>query len=78
MGDAVLRRRREYPVKGQDPKHPRLGRFPVPTTVGIRAGEVFVCKHFHRFSFRQRRVTAFLLEVDLVRAVGTFEDDSIS
>jgi hypothetical protein len=52
---------REYPVERQDSKQPRLGCFPMPAAVGIRAGEIFVPEYSHRLVFRERRVIAFLL-----------------
>ena len=51
----------EYPVKRQDSPEFRPGRFPMPTAVGIRARQLLAAKKFHRFGFRQRHVTAFLL-----------------
>ena len=70
-------RRTEYPIKGQDSKKSCFGGLPVPTAVGIRAGEFLVSKHFHRLGFGKRHIIAFSLKVDIVAAVRAFEDDSI-
>jgi hypothetical protein len=50
----------------------------LPTTIGIRAGELFIPKNSHRLVFGERRVVAFFLEIDVMVAVGAFENDSIS
>ena len=51
----------EYPIKRQDSKEFRFGCLAVPSAIGIRAGKLLVSKDFHRFSFRERHITAFLL-----------------
>jgi hypothetical protein len=49
----------------------------MPTTIGIRARKLFIPKNSHRLIFGERRVVALLLEVDVVTAVGAFENDTI-
>jgi hypothetical protein len=49
----------------------------MPAAIRIRAGQILVSEHLHRFDFRERGIRAPLLHVDIMTALGAFKYDSI-
>jgi hypothetical protein len=65
------------PIKGQNSQEPRFRYFSVPATARIIAGDFLFTKDPHRLVFREHRLRALSLQIDVMTAFRTSKNNSI-
>lgn len=69
--------RRKDPIKWQNSQKPRFRYFSVPATSRILTGNFLLPKDFHRLVFRERRLGALPLQIDIVPVFWARKHDSV-
>jgi len=70
--------RRKDPIEGQDTQKPGFRNLAVPAATRAIADNFLFAEDLHRVVFRERRLGALSLQIDIVPTFGTRKDNSVS
>ena len=68
---------REDPIERQNPQKPRFRHLSVPAASRAVAGNFLFAEDLHRLVFRERRLGALPLQIDIVPTLGARKDNSV-
>jgi hypothetical protein len=69
--------RRKDPIEGQNSQKPGLGHLAVPAAPGAIADNFLFAEDLHRVVFRERRLGALPLQIDIVPTLGARKHNSV-
>jgi hypothetical protein len=68
---------RKNPIEGQNPQEPGFRYLPMPATSRVIAGNFHFAEDFHRIDFRECRLRALPLQIDIVPVFGARKYNSV-